>query len=141
MYPEIKQFNQWLRCQYPQSTTAGHHTSDVRLFFEWASKPPGLITIGDVDAYIAYSRQQGHAITTINRRLAALRTFYRSLNVHAAVPLTNPVIPRRHRLKQGRRLPRDVPDNDLDQLFAVITSPRDQGCAVPKNTRTQMRGI
>jgi hypothetical protein len=25
MYPEVAKFNQWLRCQFPQSTTAVHY--------------------------------------------------------------------------------------------------------------------
>lgn len=45
MCPEVTKFNQWLRCQYPQSTTAGHYgpsqlgLDDVRLFFTWANIP------------------------------------------------------------------------------------------------------
>jgi hypothetical protein len=53
MHPEIKQFNQWLRCQYPQSGTAGHHTNDVQFFFKWTNKPPTQTIIHDVDAYIS----------------------------------------------------------------------------------------
>jgi len=126
MYPKVTKFNQWLRCQYPQSTTAVHYTSDVRLFFTWANKPPAQITIRDVDAYIEHCREQGHAVNTVNRRLAALRAFFHFLQHFADSPPPNPVIPRRHFIKQGHRLPRDVADSVLDQLFAVITSPRDK---------------
>jgi integrase len=38
----------------------------------------------------------------------------------------NPVRPKRHFIRQGKRLPRDVQDNDLERLFAVIESPRDR---------------
>jgi hypothetical protein len=38
----------------------------------------------------------------------------------------NPVHPKRHFIRQGQRLPRDVQDNDLERLFAVIESPRDR---------------
>jgi site-specific recombinase XerD len=127
MYFEVANFNQWLRCQYPQSITAVHYTSDVRLFFSWANKPPAHITIRDIDAYIAHCREQGHAVNTINRRLAALRAFYYFLQRITNTPQPpNPVIPRRHFIKQGHHLPRDVADPALDQLFAVITSPRDK---------------
>jgi site-specific recombinase XerC len=38
----------------------------------------------------------------------------------------NPVRPRRHFIHQGKRLPRDVKDEDLARLFAVIKSTRDR---------------
>ncbi len=38
----------------------------------------------------------------------------------------NPVVNRRHKLKTGSQLPRDVPDEDDSKLFAVISDKRDQ---------------
>ena len=35
-------------------------------------------------------------------------------------------IPKRHFIRQGRRLPRDAEDQDLARLFAVIESRRDR---------------
>ena len=43
----------------------------------------------------------------------------------AAAP-RSPVRPQRHSVRQGRRLPRDVEDDVLEALFAVIRSPRDR---------------
>jgi site-specific recombinase XerC len=103
-----------------------HYTSDVRLFFIWANKIPAHITIRDVDAYIEHCREQGHAVNTINRRLAALRVFFQFLEHVTDTPPPNPVISGGHFIKQGHRLPRDVTDSVLDQLFAVITSSRDK---------------
>jgi site-specific recombinase XerC len=68
----------------------------------------------------------GHAIATINRRLAALRSFYQFLAMMNDEAPKNPVRPKRHFIHQGQRLPRDVQDNDLERLFAVIQSPRDR---------------
>jgi site-specific recombinase XerC len=87
---------------------------------------PAAITIGDVDAYITHCQEQGHAIATINRRLTALRSFYQFLATEIDNPPSNPVLPRRHFIRQGYGLPRDVTDDTLDQLFAVITAPRDK---------------
>ena len=127
MYQEITQFTRWLRYKHPRTSTHRHYASDLQQFFIWAGKAPNKITVSDVDAYIAHAQVvQGHAVTTVNRRLAALSAFYQFLTTHLDGPPVNPVIPRRHRLKPGRRLPRDTADNDLDHLFAVITSPRDQ---------------
>ncbi|MCP4826640.1 MAG: tyrosine-type recombinase/integrase, partial [Shimia sp.] len=90
------------------------------------SKTPAEITLHDVDTYIEQCQLTGHANSTINRRLAALRTFYRFLAVESDEAPPNPVLPWRHFIKQGLRLPRDVPDDDLSQLFAVIDDPRDR---------------
>jgi site-specific recombinase XerC len=38
----------------------------------------------------------------------------------------NPVRPKRHYIRQGRRLPRDAQDDDLKRLFSVIDSIRDR---------------
>lgn len=71
MFSEIEKFKKHLWRQSPQTSTHWHYTSDLRLFFAWADKPPAAITISDVDAYITHCQEQGHAIATINRRLTA----------------------------------------------------------------------
>jgi site-specific recombinase XerC len=38
----------------------------------------------------------------------------------------NLVNPKRHFIRQGQRLPREVQDHDLERLFAIIQSPRDR---------------
>lgn len=45
---------------------------------------------------------------TVNRRLAAIRTFYYFLETDSGDALANRVLPRRHVIRQGRRLPCDV---------------------------------
>lgn len=126
MLPEVERFNKWLRRKWPHTTTPIHYVSDVNLFFAWADKLPSAISVRDVDAFIEHSREAGHAIATINRRLAALRAFYHFLDMDGADAPPNPVLPKRHFIRQGRRLPRDVEDAQLERLFAVITSPRDR---------------
>jgi site-specific recombinase XerD len=126
MLPEIEKFQKWLRRKRPQTTTHVHYVSDVRLFFAWASKPPGEINVRDEDAYIEHSQHAGHAIATVNRRLASLRCFYRFLALDADDAPPNPVVPYRHFIHQGQRLPRDVEDAELQKLFDVIDHPRDR---------------
>jgi len=126
MLTEIAQFQQWLRRRSPHATTHIHYTNDLQLFFRWSRKAPNEVTAGDVDAFIDYCQQQGHATATVNRRLTAVRTFYNFLALMTDDAPANPVIPRRHYARQGRRLPRDVEDQELAQLFAVITPPRDK---------------
>ncbi|NJO00198.1 MAG: tyrosine-type recombinase/integrase [Anaerolineales bacterium] len=104
----------------------GIDASDLRLFFAWADKPPTAITVNDMDDYIVHCQEQGRAIATVNRRLTALRSFYQFLENGIENPPPNPVIPRRHFIRQRCTLPRDVTDNTLDRLFAVISTPRDK---------------
>lgn len=126
MLPEIDRFNKWLRRKGPHTSTAVHYTSDVRLFFAWIDKTPNAITLLDVDAFIEHSQRAGHRVATINRRLASLRSFYHFLDMERDDAPRNPVLPKRHFIRQGRRLPRDVQDADVEKLFAVIASPRDR---------------
>jgi integrase/recombinase XerC len=126
MFPEIERFGKWLRCQSPQATTHIYYSSDVKLFFAWAGKPPVSITLHDVDAYVARCRDLGHAGATVNRRLAALRRFYHFLSLESDDAPPDPVVSRRHFVRRGRRLPRDARDGDVDKLLAVITAPRDR---------------
>lgn len=126
MLTEIVQFQQWLRRRSPHASTPLHYKNDLELFFAWSGKPPGQITPGDVDAFITHCQEAGHAIATVNRRLTAVRTFYNFLAVTQESAPPNPVVPSRHYIQQGRRLPRDVEDETLEQLFTVIIPPRDQ---------------
>ena len=126
MLPEIVQFNKWLRRKRPHTTTHVHYTSDLKLFFAWADKPPDAITLRDIDRYIERCQGLGHAVATVNRRLSAIRAFYQFLEFERDDAPPSPVIPRRHFIPQGRRLPRDVEDGDVECLFAVIQEPRDR---------------
>jgi site-specific recombinase XerC len=126
MLPEIIQFDKWLRRKHPHTTTRVHYINDLKLFFTWADQPPDAITLRDIDRYIDHCQQLGHAVATINRRLAALRTFYHFLDMEREDAPPNPVIPKRHFIPQGRRLPRDVEDDIVDQLLDVVESPRDR---------------
>ena len=126
MLPEIESFAKWLRRKSPHTTTVVHYTNDLQLFFAWADKPPNQITLRDVDAFIEHSQQQRHSVATVNRRLAALRSFYHFLSIERDAAPPNPVLPKRHFIRQGLRLPRDAQDVEIEKLFTVITSVRDR---------------
>jgi integrase/recombinase XerD len=126
MLSEIEQFQKWLRRRAPHSSTHIHYTSDLELFFTWLAKPVAEVSARDVDVFIEHCQDQGHAIATINRRVAALSSLYRYLAMMSDVAPANPVRPRLHFLHQGRHLPRDVEDRKLEHLFAAIDSLRDR---------------
>jgi site-specific recombinase XerD len=131
MLPEIVRFNKWLRRRSPHASTRRHYTNDLALFFDWVGKSPNEITLRDIDAFIEHCQTDlHHAIATVNRRLAALRSFYHFLNVESEDAPANPVLPKRHFVRRGRVLPRDVQDADIAQLFAVIESVRDRAMYV-----------
>jgi site-specific recombinase XerD len=93
------------------------------------NKPPPEVSVRDVDRFVDQQVEQGLCPTTINCRLATLRTFFEFLAAEEPdKPYPNPVIWRRHRVKQGEPLPRDLPDSAVGQLFAAIDDDRD--CAM-----------
>jgi site-specific recombinase XerD len=126
MSSEIERFIKWVRCRSPHAATHVHYASDLKLFFAWAGKRANAITFHDVDAYVTHCQDLGHAAATVNRRLAALHCFYRFLNLESDDAPTDPVWPRRHAIRKGRRLPRDAQDNAVEKLLAVVTAPRDR---------------
>lgn len=130
MLPEVERFAKWLRRKNPHATTPIHYLNDLHLFFAWLDKTPAQVRVTDVDRFIEHSQAQGHAIATVNRRLAALRAFFQFLQLESDAAPRNPVLPKRHFIRQGLRLPRDVEDATLQKLFAVITAPRDRAMFV-----------
>jgi site-specific recombinase XerC len=126
MLPEIESFVSWLRRKSPEASTAVHYASDLQLFFAWINKPCSEISVQDIDAFIEHSQKQGHAIGTVNRRLCALRTFFQFRIMQDENAPRNPVIPRRHFIRPGEKLPRDVEDRIVETLFAQITNVRDR---------------
>lgn len=126
MLPEVERFSKWLRRKSPNSSTYVHYTGDVRRFFLFLDKPPDQVSVRDVDRYIEHCQQQNFAIATINRKLASIRSFYHFLSMDTDANLPNPVIPKRHFIRLGRRLPRDAQDAEVDTLLKVIASPRDR---------------
>jgi site-specific recombinase XerD len=83
--------------------------------------------VEDIDTYVDNQIAAGLSPATINRRLASLHAFFEYLaSEKPERDWPNPVIRRRHRLKAGSHLPRDVPDDDVAQLFAVISDERDR---------------
>ncbi len=126
MLPEIEMFVSWLRRRSPRSSTPLHYGSDLKLFFAWVEKPYMDVKVQDIDAFIEHCQKKGHAIGTVNRRLCALRTFYQFLFVQDEHAPGNPVIPKRHFIRRGEQLPRDIEDSKVEALFAVITNLRDR---------------
>ncbi len=126
MLVEIKRFVNWVHRRNPEARTWKDYGYDLRFFVEVVGdRPPHEITFRDVDRFVALQCERGFKATTINRRLAAVMALYLFLSEEDET-LVCPVLPRRHHLREPQRLPRPVPEQDLQQFFAVITNTRDR---------------
>jgi integrase/recombinase XerD len=104
--------------------TIDAYRRDLTAFGDWLRKPVGAVEQEEIERYLAELRAQGLAGTTIARRAAALRAFFRhqvlvgarSENPAAEVPL-----PRR-----ARRLPKTLSPGEAERLVEAAngTTPR-----------------
>lgn len=122
----IQQFTQYLQRRFPERRTAIDYSSDVRQFAAVCPKPWREVSLQDVDAFVDQQRQRGLSAATIKRRVAALKTFFDFLAEESGdLSWPNPVRFKRHAGKQPRRLPRDLSDEQVEQLWAAVSAPRD----------------
>jgi site-specific recombinase XerD len=123
----IKQFEQYIKSRYPDSTTARHYVHDLQQFSRLVGRPARAVTREDVDRFVEEQLERGLAATTVNRRLAALHEFFEYLaEEQQAEEWPNPVSWKRHKVKAGEPLPRDVSEADIERLFEQIIHPRDK---------------
>ena len=83
------------------------------------------VTVREIDTFVIAQAEKGLKPSTINRRLAAIISFY-TFMADEDLELVCPVLPRRHLLREQQRLPRPVPEADLHRFFAVIEDDRDK---------------
>lgn len=122
-------FEQYIKRRFGQSSTLKHYHSDLNIFIEFIGddKSPEAVTAADIDAYVDHQIAADLRPSTINRRSATLHSFFEYLaEENPELTWPNPVIGRRHYLKLGSHLPRDVSDADVARLFAVIDDERDR---------------
>jgi len=124
---DIEQFGQYLQRRAPGRRTAIDYVSDVRQFAIVCSKPWREVTMQDIDAFVDDQRQAGLGAATIKRRVAGLKVFFDFLAEESGdLSWPNPVRFKRHAGKQPKRLPRDLTNEQVDQLWAILRSPRDR---------------
>ena len=81
------------------------------------------VTLHDIDAFVDHQRAQGLQSATVTRRVAALKTFFDFLAEETGdLSWPNPVRFKRHAGKRLQRLPRDLRDEDIAQVWAQITA-------------------
>jgi site-specific recombinase XerD len=128
MQAELARFEQYLQNRYPDRSTAKHYMSDLSIWSRFVNnRPPQEIDSNMVAEFVQEQCKQGLRASTINRRLSAISSFYTFLiDESEDDDLHNPVIWKRHSIRQGHHLPRDVSDETIHQLMAAIKDPRDR---------------
>jgi integrase/recombinase XerD len=127
MEQSIGEFERYLSRRYPNSSTTKHYVNDLCIFQRFVDKSPRQIGRRDISEFVEYQLEQHSAAATVNRRLSSLHHFFEFL-AHQAddEAWANPVVWQFHRVEEGKLLPRDLSDEDVEQLFAHIDHPRDQ---------------
>lgn len=123
----VHQFEKYLQRRFPDRRTSKDYVSDVRQFMNVCQKEWREVDLHDMDAFIDQQRQTGLQAATIKRRAAALKTFFDFLAEESGdLSWLNPVRMKRHAGKQPHRLPRDLSDEAIAQVWQVIENRRDQ---------------
>jgi len=125
--PDIERFKQYLQRRAPERRTAIDYVSDVRQFAGVCPKAWTQVTMQDIDAFVDQQRQAQLGPATIKRRVAGLKVFFDFLAEEAGdLAWPNPVRFKRHAGRQPKRLPRDLTNEQVEELWAAIASARDR---------------
>ena len=121
--PDLEAFLALLAVQRTPRTVEAYRRDLVGLG-TWLGKPVARATTEELERYVAELRAQGLAATTIARRIAAGRSFFRHqqlLGARADNPAAELDLPRRQ-----RRLPRTLSPGEADRLVEAAngTEPR-----------------
>ena len=128
MKDAIERFKHYVEQRYPDRSTSKHYMSDLVIFHQNVGDVhPKTITPRIVSEFVETQSNQGLKGATINRRLSALSSFFEFLIFEAEDDnWSNPVQWKRHSIRPGHHLPRDVSDQTVSQLLAVIEDRRDR---------------
>ena len=123
-----ERYARYLNRRYGGRSTPYHYLRDLEMFIQQVgTKEPRSVTVADIDDFVDAQVERGLKASSINRRVASLHTFFEYLASEAPDEIwPNPVNRRRHCLKEGFLLPRDVSDPTIAALFAVIDDVRDR---------------
>lgn len=128
MKADVERYIHHIERRYPKRSTKKHYASDLNIFVRFiGNKPPREVTVQDVDAFTEKQSQRQLQPATINRRLVAISGFFQFLILETDEDgWRNPVRWKRHGIRQGQHLPRDVNEDTVEALWEKIDDPRDQ---------------
>src|SRR6266508_3918370 len=122
--PEVEGFLALLAARRAPRTVEAYRR-DLKTLATWLGRPVSTVSTEELERYLAELRAQGLAGSTIARRAAAIRSFFRHL-VLLGSRTDNPAaeleLPRR-----TRRLPRTLSPGEAERLVEAArgTAPRD----------------
>ena len=126
MVADIERFIQWVRMRSPQAKTWRDYRCDLELFTSVIQRDHARdVFPRDIDHFVNSQVERGFKPSTVNRRLAAVVSFYRFLLTENTVT-SCPVLSKRHYLREPRRLPRPVNEQDIRRYFQAIEDVRDR---------------
>jgi integrase/recombinase XerC len=132
MLTEISRFVNHMRRKNSDAETYKTYRYHLNKFIKLILEPddkqhcsPREITCLDVDTFIEKLAEAGLQGATINRCLNTLLSFYQFLQ-DEDMTLDSPVIPRRHMLREKERLPKAVPEEQVNQFFRAVNTVRDR---------------
>jgi integrase/recombinase XerD len=122
--PEVDAFLALLATTRAPRTVEAYRR-DLGAFADWLGRPPATVTTEELERYLAELRAAGLAGTTIARRVAALRSFFRHqqlLGARTDNPAAELDLPRRR-----RKLPRTLSPGEAERLVEAANgvTPRD----------------
>ncbi len=124
-------FKGFLSRKYPKRTTATHYISDLKQFLAHDDRPLMTVSRQEIDEFVDTQRASGKSAATIKRRVASLKSFFNFMADDLNEPKrVNPVDMKRHAGKQAKQLPRDLSNDEVKRLWAVVTSERDKALVV-----------
>ena len=112
--------------------TVDAYKRDLRDLEAWLGGAPDSATPDQLAAYVAQLRADGLAATTIARRVAALRSFYRHqvlLSVRPDNPAAELELPRRR-----RALPKTMSPGEVERLIDAAGERRRARCATGRSS-------
>ncbi len=121
--PDVEGFLALLTTRRAPRTVEAYRR-DLAQLRDWLGRPVGSVATEELERYLAELRAQGLAGSTIARRVAAIRSFFRHqalLGIRADNPAAELDLPRR-----VRRLPRTLSPAEAERLVeaAAGTTPR-----------------
>jgi site-specific recombinase XerD len=130
--PDVAHFLDFVRMRHPYNTWV-NYACDLKVFFGVVRTPPDHVTRKDCIRFMAAQDEARRAVSTINRRLAAVSSLFDELMLRdpARFP-ENPVSPRMNKTARKlykrplKRIPDILADDELRALFTALPTWRDR---------------
>jgi site-specific recombinase XerD len=121
----ILHYRRFMKRRNYSAHTVKNYMSTLKHFVVWLDVPIEQATPKKILAYIDHLLDKRLSPKTINCYLDSIRGFYNYLDQEEHIHVKNPV-KRGYTLRLSKPLPRYLKDEQVQALFDVITSPRDQ---------------